>query len=707
MLPVLKKSTLPVLKKASLPTVSETKSPSVSKLPVKSPLPSVSKLPVKHVSKLPVKPASPKSPLPSVSKLPVKPASPKSPLPSVSKLPVKPASPKSPLPTVSKLPAKPQKPVKSPVKSPQKSPVKLPLPKKSGKKDPRQHLETFFGQRNGVEGKPIEGVNYTLETLTYMTSKNRADQITSAIAQRVEGEFEVWECCGGIGGNTLSFSDNPKVQHVTVYEIDKDRRTMLQENIQMYGLDSKVSVKEESFSGVNCQEGKKQVLFFDPPWLPEGVKGQESTKENYLLSGIKIGDKTLEEWTLNSNCSVVAFKVPPGYKMNVAGYEKEEILLKNSLLVILKKRQAKNEEKNQEYTTWRNGLKKFLRYSLLPIMSLPDSALDKLVSDNAMQTWEIAFTNESFNPNVGENYEELELSGDVNLAASYVKFMMASYPEITRSQLSEFRTKYLAKGFQSKLSASLGMGPHIRSRFRTNTHILEDVFESFFGALDLVGDTEFKFGVGSGLIYNMVVELYKDVEVDWSVTKGNPKTRVKETYEGLNFIDPRPPLKEKVPEEAVENADGSTTFTIYLPPKAMTYLKTSGAKPTSNILARATENTKKIASNVAYEMAVQNLDALGLTDEFMAEFKKAKDLTNQELAPYLEKIKPRLEAEGFVDFYLTEKHVKAKPGMKQQTAKYIQLIGVDSTGRKEILSMTPEPVADVLEGKKSILQKYF
>ncbi|GAH36585.1 unnamed protein product, partial [marine sediment metagenome] len=39
-------------------------------------------------------------------------------------------------------------------------------------------------------------------------------------------------------------------------------------------------------------------------------------------------------------------------------------------------------------------------------------------------------------------------------------------------------------------------------------------------------------------------------------------------------------------------------------------------------------------------------------------------------------------------------------------SKYIQLIGVDKNGRKEILSMTAEPVADVLEGKKYVLRKY-
>ena len=616
--------------------------------------------------------------------------------------PVKSALPpvKSALPPVKSSPKKVDAPKKS-LPALKSSPKKVVSPKKvdAPKKDQRQYLNTFFGTRNGIEGNPIEGVNYDQETLTYMTSRNRADEITQNIANKFDSPFQVWECCGGIGGNTLSFLDNPKVSQVTVFEKDESRRTMLKNNLKMYNLDNKTVVKDESFSGVTCND-TKQVLFFDPPWLPEGFKGQEAQKEDYLLSGIQINNKTLEEWAKESSCSLVAFKLPLGYQMKpVPGYRKEEKVLKNSLLILLTR-------KNDEYVKWSQGLKQFLRYDILPKIVRSEAALDKLVSPDAMKIWEVAFTNESFNPNVGENYEELELAGDVNLAAAYVKFMRASYPLITRSQLSEFRTKYLAKEFQSKLSASLGFGNHIRSHFRNNTHVLEDVLESFFGALDLIGDQEFKFGAGSGLVYNMVVELYKDVEVDWEVTLGNPKTRVKEFYEGMQWINPKPPVSEKVPTEMIENEDGSVTFSILVPQKGLDYLKSIGIALENNILVTSTENTKKYAEVIAYRLAVRRLEDLGLTDQFLAKFKRSKDLTTQELIPYIEAIKPRLAEEGYVEFYLTEHHVKARPGMKQKTAKYIQLIGVKDDGRKEVLSMTADPVEDVLEGKNFVLEMY-
>ena len=69
-----------------------------------------------------------------------------------------------------------------------------------------------------------------------MTSRNRADQITNAISTNIKGPFEVIECCGGIGGNSLSFLDNKNVTYLTVYESDSNRREMLRNNLKMLWL---------------------------------------------------------------------------------------------------------------------------------------------------------------------------------------------------------------------------------------------------------------------------------------------------------------------------------------------------------------------------------------------------------------------------------------------------------------------------------------
>ncbi len=211
-------------------------------------------------------------------------------------------------------------------------------------RDPRrllQYLDSFFGIRNKIKGDPKEGVNFTLETLTYMTSHNRADQITQMIVDRMQQSgnkipFAVFDAFAGIGGNTMSFLDNPAVQWVVSYELRPERREMLRLNIGMYNLaaDQRSFVPDGGFTGVPPNY-KGVVLYFDPPWLPEHIKGHESTKDQYILHGIKVGDKTLEQWIQSCpQCAMVVARVPPGYRLDpVPGWKIESQVLKNSLVI--------------------------------------------------------------------------------------------------------------------------------------------------------------------------------------------------------------------------------------------------------------------------------------------------------------------------------------------------------------------------------------
>ena len=213
-------------------------------------------------------------------------------------------------------------------------------------RDPKRllkHLDTFFGERRGIKGDPKEGVNFTLETLEYMTSKNRADQITSMIIERMKNSgnsspFGIFDVCSGIGGNTMSFLDNPNIQWVVSYEILPERREMLRKNVAMYSLadGGRSFVPDDPFTGVPPNY-KGSVLYLDPPWLPSGVSGNKYSKDQYILTGMKIGDKTLEQWIAECTaCAMVVMRVPPGYVLNpIPGFKTEEVLIKNSLVIFV------------------------------------------------------------------------------------------------------------------------------------------------------------------------------------------------------------------------------------------------------------------------------------------------------------------------------------------------------------------------------------
>jgi len=582
-------------------------------------------------------------------------------------------------------------------------PLDIKMEKKQNKtqKDPRKHIDSYFGVRNNIRGNPIENKNYTLETLTYMTSRNRADEITNLIVDKMKLEkkkipFGIFECCAGIGGNTLSFLDNPNISWVVSYEILPERRAMLTENIKMYDLakNNRSFIPNEGFSGVPSKY-KGVVLYMDPPWLPSHIAGHESVKEQYLLSGIKIADKTLEEWIAScSHCSMIVIRVPPGYKIgNVPGFKIEEKLIKNSLLIMaipeFKRTLKIKEDKNE----WRENLKNFLKNELL-VKILPNEELrEKMVSDDAMKIWEFVFTHETYNPNLGENYEEYEKLGDAVMAHNFIKYLMKRFPKIDKKEISEMKNFYLSKPEQARVSLSLGLQKYVRSGIKSTTHVFEDLLEALFGGLEEIGDKVFKFGAGNGLAFNLITYIFKNQKLDVAkVAKGNPKTQVKQILEklfgkGVTAV-----------EDVQEVGDGRVSVSISLPDEALVGFRRLGFNIVSPLLAMEEGNTPKVARNKAYPIALQTIRKYGITDKWIEEYRGKRDLQNPDLAPFIPAVQDRLRREGYSDF-IFKKHT-TKDG------KYVQLIGVTPKGRYEILSMNVEPNISEVEAKRIALEKY-
>ena len=658
--------------------------------------------------------------IPSVSQPAVSPVKISLPQPSIQPSVVLPTEKKEEQPTKIPVMASPSKPTLK-ISAPSFTPSQKP---KEEEKEQNLHLETFFGIRNFINGETLVkgGTNYDKESLKYMTSQNRAEQITNLIIQKMADlgieDFEVFETSAGLGGNTMSFLEKPQITRVVAYEIDPERYRMFLNNVQMYKLESKLIPHNEAYpSFVNS--GNDYIIFYDAPWLPAATSPIGSNVKNlYILEGMKIGDKTLEQLVMeNQGATMHVFKLPPDYKLNekeMPNHTVEYLPFKNILIAIVQKnvdpeKEAKRQElqrrkdvKLGDDAAWRESLRNFLRNNFLKLFISSEDVRAKLTNDEAMDIWEIAFTHESYNPNVGENYEELELQGDAVMMTNFYKYLRYQYQNnITRFQLSEFKTYYLSKPFQSKLARKYGLGDFVRTRFTKTIHVYEDIMESVFGALDDIGDKVFKFGAGNGLAYNLIVYLFDQVEIDWNITRGNPKTQVKEMFENLGWVNPK--AGEVVPEHAIENDDGTTTFFIKFPVIAIGQLKALGVTLQTDILAQFTANTKKLASDQAYKIALNNLTRLNITKEWVKEVKERRELESPELAPYVPAAMKRLKEEGYVKFEWAQEHMKS---LNKATNKFVQLIGVRADGRKAVLLMNTEPTKDVIEAKQIVLSHY-
>lgn len=210
------------------------------------------------------------------------------------------------------------------------------------KRDNTQYVETYFPP--GDERKKLkEGVNYTNETLIYMSPWARAQDITELTEQLVINDlkpFTVVDITSGIGGNVLSFLKSPDIKQVIAFEAEADRRKMLTNNINLYNLGSKAVVMDRPFekpSQIN-ESLNGAILHIDPPWLPPNVDPElpkDQIKQFYIRKDMKIAGFTIEKLleTLHPRLNGFIARFPYGYELGpVEGWftEKRDILKKKS-----------------------------------------------------------------------------------------------------------------------------------------------------------------------------------------------------------------------------------------------------------------------------------------------------------------------------------------------------------------------------------------
>lgn len=206
-------------------------------------------------------------------------------------------------------------------------------------KDLTAFASYYFEPRNGYKFQysPINGRNFTNETLHYMTKPNIAVDIMNNIEAYTQGQkILMIEVCAGIGGNTLEFLSRKNTTIVFSFEQNEDRAVMLQRNILGYGLGDKAIVYDTEIKGDEefFKDYKDIVFYMDPPWLPSDLKEAGTTYHSqYITKDIKVGDLTIEQWLekLQSSTFLAAFRLPPKSELKpVPGWTYEIIKLGKS-----------------------------------------------------------------------------------------------------------------------------------------------------------------------------------------------------------------------------------------------------------------------------------------------------------------------------------------------------------------------------------------
>lgn len=575
------------------------------------------------------------------------------------------------------------------------------------------HLDEYFGLRNKHTLEAKEGVNYTPAALATMTPKRVADNITREIVNRMPVSarpFTVFDACAGIGGNTLSFAENPSIGLVYAFESRPDRRAMLETNLQAYGLSYKVGVGE-TFNGVpESPETNGSVVYFDPNWLPLGVDPATATTQQYLMSGIRFGPYTLETWAERlTHCSLLVYCVPPGYRFGgVRDIFKVEIVdLRKSRLVILSSTtglaaaeqrgiatfnaQAQAKLRDQDSQEWISAFQAFIYQQLARIIPDEQARVPYVGTYEVMRIWLNAFTHQSFD--LAHNYEQLETLGDRALEFAFTRYLMRKFPQITDSEITQLKRAYMSSkehGKQQEYARRLGFEPYIRFvGLEVPDPILEDVFESFFGALVEVSD-KLKDGLGMVNVSNFVASFFEEVGIDYTLATEGDKSIVHERFTQFHWGKPI----ER--EEAIE---GGVQVTVSLTPEALAYLGARGVTGINPVIGTGQARSKLPAARAAYAEALRRIESFGIQYERLEEERTKMLLRDKALAPYIAPVKARLTREGFVDFEFYTP--KASTSFK---ATLVELYGVRRNGSKQLLRAN---IADTKEnGQLIVLSQY-
>ena len=353
-----------------------------------------------------------------------------------------------------------------------------------------------------------------------------------------------------------------------------------------------------------------------------------------------------------------------------------------------------NNNNNDNNMNWMNSLKNYLSNDILKMLIPVEEVRNKMVTEEAMEIWKVVFTHQSYNINLGNNYEEYELLGDRFLDANFVYYMKKRCRnQISVSDLSEIKRFYMSKTYQSRMSQYLKLDQYVRvgENIQVNTHIAEDMIESFCGGLIEIADKFLKPGTGNLLCYNLVVELFKNVEIDYSVAKGAPKTQVKEIFDKLSWGKPI--------ERDYTSSNELVKFSIYFTDEAIDYLEKKNIIVDSNLIASAEGTSKKIASDAAYVHALKNLRNMGITESWIEQQRIKEDYSNKELAPLFPQVQQKFSQHGYQNIYF-------KTAQTTRMGKIMQLVGVKSNGKEDILVQTPDPIRRNVDGKKYLLNEY-
>jgi ribonuclease-3 len=171
--------------------------------------------------------------------------------------------------------------------------------------------------------------------------------------------------------------------------------------------------------------------------------------------------------------------------------------------------------------------------TLRPHKDLTVLLQDLGIAPHSLLLYEMAFTHSScngMNRVVHEDYERLEFLGDSVIGLVVADLCYSAHPEMEQGELSMLKAQFIRTDSEAHYALALHLDEYIRLGtsflipIKEASHVLEDVFESFIGAIYL--------DQGRDFTYRFVRRVFeKDVESAEVLEESNPKSNLQEAMQ--------------------------------------------------------------------------------------------------------------------------------------------------------------------------------
>ncbi|ATE87056.1 ribonuclease III [Shrimp hemocyte iridescent virus] len=166
-----------------------------------------------------------------------------------------------------------------------------------------------------------------------------------------------------------------------------------------------------------------------------------------------------------------------------------------------------------------------------------------LTNQEALKIYNTAFTAATVDPE--KNYELYEFIGDVAAGHALVTYFYNTFPQLRSPKhiniLNRLKIVHGSRESFSKIAEDLGFEKYIKYAKnnetpytkKTREALLEDTFEAFLGATQIILENEFgKVGVAVQIIYDFIKSIFDKKEISFEPSDlYDAKTRLKELFD--------------------------------------------------------------------------------------------------------------------------------------------------------------------------------